>query len=94
MCISYIYSVLSRAYIVTTSGPWEELNSVRLLDLAIQPAPTDEDNLELWALATNGEVLRRENVSKNDPCVSFILNEQCGSYKFAMFCWSEFSVLV
>jgi len=59
----------SRRCRLETSGPWRELGSTKLLDISLQPwlGTTSEGPVAAWAVATNGDVLVRQGVTRDCP---------------------------
>ena len=55
-----------------TSGPWQDVGPLPLLDVSIQIdlVGSDESPLSVWAVATNGNVLCRTAVTKLNPQAS------------------------
>jgi len=49
---------------LTTTGPWRQLGNTKLIDISVQPWNSDKHSVAAWAVATNGEVLLREGVTK------------------------------
>ena len=56
-----------------TSGPWLEVGPHTLRDVSLQLDSHSSERLlselAVWAVATNGEVLYRTGVSRNNPQV-------------------------
>ena len=50
---------------LTTSGPWKQLGSTKLIDIAMKTEPNGD--IHVWAIATNGEALYRQGVSTRCP---------------------------
>ena len=59
----------SRRCRLETSGPWRELGATKLLDISLQPWPEagQGGTLAAWAVATNGEVVVRQGVTRDCP---------------------------
>ncbi len=57
---------------IVTSGPWQDVGPLPLLDVSIQIdlIGSDESPLSVWAVATNGNVLCRTAVTKLNPQAS------------------------
>ena len=53
---------------LTTSGPWKAVGSTKLVDISIQPFVNSEgaNNVHVWAVATNGEALLRQGVTRDN----------------------------
>lgn len=50
---------------VSSKGPWERITTdVRILDITLS---LDDDNMSVWGVSCNGDVLYRTNVSKENP---------------------------
>ena len=49
-----------------TTGPWEEIGPLPLLDISIQVdlVGSEESPVAVWAIGTNGDVLCRSGVTK------------------------------
>ena len=57
-----------------TTGPWEEIGPLPLLDISIQVdlVGSEESPVAVWAIGTNGDVLCRSGVTKLSPKVIFV----------------------
>jgi len=54
---------------VSTSGPWQELGNIKLLDVSLQasdPCSIDR-SVDVWAVAANGDAVYRRGVSSSCP---------------------------
>ncbi|XP_063242842.1 tectonin beta-propeller repeat-containing protein isoform X3 [Bacillus rossius redtenbacheri] len=54
---------------LTTSGPWQELGTTRLVDVSLQVDMEDgvDSLIDAWAVAVNGDALFRKGVSNSCP---------------------------
>lgn len=53
---------------LSTSGPWQEIGSSRIIDISLQPEDDTVDcPITVWAVAANGDVLIRRDVSASLP---------------------------
>lgn len=53
---------------LSSSGPWQELGSSKIIDISLQPEDDSIDcNITVWAVAVNGDVLLRKGVSQSTP---------------------------
>ncbi|CAG0914642.1 unnamed protein product [Notodromas monacha] len=51
----------------STTGPWLYVGSTRLVDITLQLDPQPEGFVGVWAVAANGDILMREEVSPEQP---------------------------
>lgn len=55
---------------LNTTGPWQELGNTKIVDLAMfadEKTVGSDDFIEVWAVATNGDVLVRNGVCESNP---------------------------
>ena len=69
---SVFLSLVSRKCQLVTTGPWQEMPNLALIDISMQPdVEVDWDGpIALWAIGSNGDVLTRLGVSRHCPEVS------------------------
>ena len=56
----------ARKCLIKTSGPWKSVGSTRLIDVSMQTRP-GTDIVDLWAVASNGDALYRQDVRLSCP---------------------------
>lgn len=54
---------------LTTSGPWHEIGSTKVIDVSLLYDENTE-SFKVWAIASNGDALYRRSVTKSNPCGS------------------------
>lgn len=73
-CEHLCVSLLHRKSKLTTTGPWQEIPPISLIDVSLLPcaAPSGVDVVPLWAISNKGDVLCRLGVTALTPAVSHV----------------------
>lgn len=72
--VSFVTFLLHRKSKLTSTGPWQEVPPISLIDVTIVPcsARSSVDVFPLWAISNKGDVLCRLGVTTLTPAVSHI----------------------
>lgn len=54
---------------LASTGPWQEVGNTKILNIAIQRLKGhDPEKIVIWAIAMNGDILMRDDVTIDQPC--------------------------
>ncbi|CAL4075792.1 unnamed protein product, partial [Meganyctiphanes norvegica] len=52
---------------ISTSGPWQQMEKVALLDVSVSPEYADDGSVPVWGISVTGEVVYRIGVNPCNP---------------------------